>query len=388
MSRSGADRQVHPGAGTQAPPGPEGREAPGPAGAARPARTRTRPTRRGVLVGALGLLLYAAGANTSAGWVVALAAALLGSLPWALVTARWAARGLTLRRELPATVVAGVPVEATLVLSAPVGAVAVVHDLLTGAAGAATGLRGGATLTTTATLRRGYVRGGPIEVVLTDPLGLVEVRLAGTVPGQTLVLPPVPRAGAPGRGPGWLPAAGEASRHGAGPEVVGVREYRSGDAVRSVHWRSTARRGRLMVRDLADDSRPRVRIEVAGGAWPRRTLDRAAEVAAALADGAVRAGLPAELAADGTALPWSAAARRTLALLPPHGGAPPRSLAPAPPHQAAVVVRLDPAPGGLAAAVTSAGRTRPLGVLPAGADVPEVERWLATDPGGEREVVA
>jgi len=38
---------------------------------------------------------------------------------------------------------------------------------------------------------------------------------------------------------------------GPGTDVAGVREWRSGDAVSSVHWRSTARRGTLVVRERA-----------------------------------------------------------------------------------------------------------------------------------------
>lgn len=38
---------------------------------------------------------------------------------------------------------------------------------------------------------------------------------------------------------------------GPGTDVAGVREWRSGDAASSVHWRSTARRGTLVVRERA-----------------------------------------------------------------------------------------------------------------------------------------
>ena len=39
------------------------------------------------------------------------------------------------------------------------------------------------------------------------------------------------------------------SRAGSGTELFGVREYRSGDPLRRIHWRSTARRGELIVRE-------------------------------------------------------------------------------------------------------------------------------------------
>ena len=43
-----------------------------------------------------------------------------------------------------------------------------------------------------------------------------------------------------------------AARSGASSEVIGTREYRSGDSLRQVHWRSTARAGKLVVKEFAD----------------------------------------------------------------------------------------------------------------------------------------
>jgi uncharacterized protein (DUF58 family) len=43
-----------------------------------------------------------------------------------------------------------------------------------------------------------------------------------------------------------------AARTGASSEVIGTREYRSGDSLRQVHWRSTARAGKLVVKEFAD----------------------------------------------------------------------------------------------------------------------------------------
>lgn len=45
-------------------------------------------------------------------------------------------------------------------------------------------------------------------------------------------------------------AVATAPRSGHGTEIFGVREYRPGDALRRIHWRSTARRGELVVREF------------------------------------------------------------------------------------------------------------------------------------------
>lgn len=98
--------------------------------------------------------------------------------------------------------------------------------------------------------RRGLHRVGPVTTHTSDPLGLTE--LEREVPGtrQLLVLPRVtPLRGTPpalGAGEGTPGAA--LSHQGMGQSDVLVRQYRQGDELRRVHWRSTARRDELMVR--------------------------------------------------------------------------------------------------------------------------------------------
>lgn len=342
-------------------------------------RVWPRPTRRAGVLLLLGVVLYGAGANASAAWVLALAAGVLGAVPWAWLVARRAAAGLEIHRQVPARATAGVPVTAGVHVRAPVAAPAVVHDHLAGAVGHVASLHAGAELSATVILRRGELRGGRVAVELTDPLALWRVRLGRDVPGRVLVLPAVPEL------PVTLQASGlagdgvaEGSRHGAGPEVFGVREYRSGDPLRAVHWRGTARRGQPVVRELADRSRQRLRVEVAAATWERAALDRAAEVAGALAAAARRAGWPAEVAADGWALPWSPDARVALALLPPHAGAGPRPLAaPSPAAAADTVVRLEPAAGGVAVLAVAGDRARALAIIPSGGSAEQALDALA-----------
>lgn len=97
---------------------------------------------------------------------------------------------------------------------------------------------------------RGRFAVGPLTVRITDPFGLVERRrdIGGTVElvvtPRVLPLPAIPLSG------GWQ-GAGEhrpqAFASGSA-EDVSVREYRRGDDLRRVHWRSSARVGDLMVR--------------------------------------------------------------------------------------------------------------------------------------------
>ena len=101
---------------------------------------------------------------------------------------------------------------------------------------------------------RAEVRGrydvGPLVVRLTDPFGLCELGRSFTTLGHLTVVPQVVA----------LPSvrlAGEYSGTGDsrarsvavhGEDDAATREYRHGDDLRRVHWRSTARTGELMVR--------------------------------------------------------------------------------------------------------------------------------------------
>ena len=97
---------------------------------------------------------------------------------------------------------------------------------------------------------RGRFTTGPLLVRTTDPFGLVRLDRQFVATSDVMVTPhvvPLP----PMRAAGGAGSAGEARPHRVG--VVGqddalVREYHQGDDVRRVHWRSTARRGELMVR--------------------------------------------------------------------------------------------------------------------------------------------
>jgi hypothetical protein len=97
---------------------------------------------------------------------------------------------------------------------------------------------------------RGRFEIGPLTIRIADPFGLIELRRV--VPGiaplvvtpRTVVLPRIPVMG------GWS-GSGEhrPQAFAAGSaEDVSVREYRRGDELRRVHWRSSARVGELMVR--------------------------------------------------------------------------------------------------------------------------------------------
>lgn len=109
---------------------------------------------------------------------------------------------------------------------------------------------------------RGRHRVGPLSLRVNDPFGLATRAL--TVPGEgsivvlPRVLPLTPVRGVAAGGGGETSASPRVALHGE--DDVGVREYRIGDDLRRIHWRSTARTGETMVRQDEQPTRRRALV--------------------------------------------------------------------------------------------------------------------------------
>ncbi|MFC7643464.1 DUF58 domain-containing protein [Streptosporangium lutulentum] len=97
---------------------------------------------------------------------------------------------------------------------------------------------------------RGRFTIGPLSIRISDPFGLVELTRSFTISDTLVVTPQVtalPHVRLSGE---WTGGGDSRTRSvaSAGDDDVAPREYRQGDDLRRVHWRSTARYGELMVR--------------------------------------------------------------------------------------------------------------------------------------------
>ncbi|NHC12307.1 DUF58 domain-containing protein [Motilibacter sp. E257] len=141
---------------------------------------------------------------------------------------------------------------------------------------------------------RSDVRGrfilGPLGVRLTDPFGMCELHRSFTATDTLVVTPaitPLPGGvlGGALAGTGTSRARSVAA---AGEDDVSTREYRHGDALHRVHWRSTARRGELMVRreEQPWQSRATVlldtRVNAHRGEGPASSFEQAVGIAASI----------------------------------------------------------------------------------------------------------
>lgn len=101
---------------------------------------------------------------------------------------------------------------------------------------------------------RGVFQIGPAVAISHDPLGLAAYRV-GLPSEHEVIVYPAPLALSIGLvhslgAQGWS-ATDTGSVRGSGSDFFGVREYQHGDELRRVHWRSTARLGKLAVTESA-----------------------------------------------------------------------------------------------------------------------------------------
>lgn len=102
---------------------------------------------------------------------------------------------------------------------------------------------------------RGRFRLGPATLSVADPFGLFQKRTMVAKATQVVVFPatvPLPHL----RFPGGELSGGAARRQYTNqitPNAAGLREYAPGDAFGRIHWPSTARTGRLLVKEFEPD---------------------------------------------------------------------------------------------------------------------------------------
>jgi uncharacterized protein (DUF58 family) len=135
--------------------------------------------------------------------------------------------------------------------------------------------------------KRGIVRIGPLEVVVSDPFGVAASSIVAAPVTELTVFPhiddivPVPHTS------GYDPHAGAehpSALGRSGEDFYALRPYVVGDDLRRVHWPSTARRDELMVRqdELPWQGRVTVLLDVRRSAHTPASLELAVSAAASI----------------------------------------------------------------------------------------------------------
>lgn len=259
-----------------------------------------RPTRRAFALGGGAVALFLVGTNVQAGWVLVIAALLLGVLVLGSVLPLRGFKGTVVGRRVPRSATAGqhLPVTISVTNTGPRtrSLISVVDDFCGRGAAVVDMIRSGEVREYASRrdgARRGVHVGGACTVVSGGPFGVAVAKRTIDVPSPIVVYPKT--YDAPAR-----QMLGLGSWRAPAPvgDTSSVRDYVRGDPLRHVHWRSSARRGELMVREF--DAEKRAEVTVAAQApEDADTADAVATIACSLglsflASGAVRLVAPGE----------------------------------------------------------------------------------------------
>lgn len=233
-----------------------------------------RPTAKAGIVASVGALLVVVGTTAQAGWLFVLAAGVLGLVASGLVTshrlgAAVVSRSAPARARVGETVAVEIAVQNRSTRRLPLMRLEERTPALSSLAVACESIPAGATAKLElprVALRRGVFDGSDVELSTAAPFGLLRTRKRVEVPGRLIVHPvridvdfPLPETPAV-----TADDALAVSRAGNGEVFAGVRDYRPGDQRRWIHWRTTARTGRLAVREHEEPARSPVVLVVAG----------------------------------------------------------------------------------------------------------------------------
>ncbi len=222
-------------------------------------------TSRGRLALALGCLTYLAAWAFGSKPLYPVALGLIAAALLARLWTRLAGRPVELRRRLPAGErFAGDDVHVRLELVAPrrLPANVLVQERIGKLGERETPVPRGKASYVLERLPRGRYAFEDTTAVIEDPLGFDRVELPLPTPGALLVYPRLVDLER------LFSESGAAARDGrrlllrrpSGFDLHSVREYQQGESLRMVHWRSTAKRGQLMVRELEDSPRDEVAV--------------------------------------------------------------------------------------------------------------------------------
>ncbi len=137
-------------------------------------------------------------------------------------------------------------------------------------------------------LRRGVLRFDGVTLARPDPLGLFRSFIPVAAPQTVLILPqryPLPPIALPGALRYQEGGVTLAANVGRSEEFVALRDYRHGDPLRHIHWRSWAKTGKPIVKEFEDEFfvRHALVLDTFDGEPNGEVLEEAVSVAASFA---------------------------------------------------------------------------------------------------------
>ena len=148
--------------------------------------------------------------------------------------------------------------------------------------------------------RRGLFGLGPLQLVRTDPLGLVTRTIEAAGEDTVTVYPRIDRIAPLPHTRGSDPRGGRVTQASFGPsgdEFHALRPYVVGDDLRRVHWKSSARTEELLIRqdELPWQGRATVVVDLRASVHSEASFEAAMSAAASIATACVGAGIELRL---------------------------------------------------------------------------------------------
>jgi uncharacterized protein (DUF58 family) len=137
-------------------------------------------------------------------------------------------------------------------------------------------------------LRRGVLRFSGVALARPDPLGLFHSLVKVAAPQNVMILPKrylIPPIALPGALRYQMGGVAFATDIGRSEECVALRDYRQGDPLRHIHWRSWAKTGKPIVKEFEDEffTRHALILDTFDAEPESEVLEEAVSVAASFA---------------------------------------------------------------------------------------------------------
>lgn len=261
----------------------------------------------------LAAAMFLIATNVQAALLFLVSASLIGLVAVSYVVPLFVTRRLAVSRRLPTEAFEGMPVaiqsEITNRGRLPRFLIRIEDQLAMGGGGTVIWLPGGASrlITYETVLPRGIYAQAGLTTGSGAPFGVWNRKLA-TEAGAGITIYPayeeIPTFPLLEAMSSPSETVHERRSAGSGYDYLGIRDYRRGDSMRSVHWRSSARRGELVVKEFEEEIATPVSIviDLKAGTHAGRagdsSLDAAARTAATLANYCLKAGHPLRLFAQ------------------------------------------------------------------------------------------
>jgi uncharacterized protein (DUF58 family) len=134
--------------------------------------------------------------------------------------------------------------------------------------------------------KRGVYPNARVTLSCAAPYGLIRATRQLQLPGEVVVFPRIYDAQAPASAGTEMISGGRfrgARRVNSGTHFAGVRGWQSGDSFKQVHWKSTARRGEMMVKTFEEELGGRISLILDCNQGNEELIDNAVRAAASLA---------------------------------------------------------------------------------------------------------